>query len=137
MTLPVINFKELLTQQAVNSSIRKPIEVDGLLNPLAGDKKMTDEARVERNTNIKINTLFGLAALIVLACMAIVLLDEEINEFAKGVVTMVLSRFLGYMDNMYNFELGSATRSSMKKDDTISDLAKTTVPVAIIKDAKQ
>lgn len=34
-----------------------------------------------------------------------------------------LGRFLGYLDNIFNFEFGT-TRSSQKKDDTILNLTK-------------
>lgn len=94
-------------------------------------EELNDE-RIAKNTNIKINTLFGLAALIVVACLALVIYDENLNEFSKGVISLVLGRFLGYMDNIYNFELGVQTRSGMRKDKTIEELAKTTVPVTVV-----
>lgn len=91
-----------------------------------------EEIRVTKNTNLKINTLFGLASCIVVACLAVVVIMTDINEFAKGIITLVLGRFLGYMDNIYNFELGTQTRSSITKDKTIEELAKTTVPAGVI-----
>lgn len=39
-----------------------------------------------------------------------------------GVVTLVLGRFLGYRDNIYNFEYGT-NRSSKEKDMTINQLS--------------
>jgi hypothetical protein len=46
-----------------------------------------------------------------------------VNEYLKGIVTLVLGRFLGYLDNIYNFEFGS-TRSSKAKDLTIEQLSR-------------
>ena len=48
--------------------------------------------------------------------------DPNINEYMKGVVTLVLGRFLGYLDNIYSFEFGT-TRGSQNKDSTINALA--------------
>ena len=48
--------------------------------------------------------------------------DPDINEFLKGIATLVLGRFLGYLDNIYSFEFGT-TRGSQNKDATISQLS--------------
>ena len=44
-----------------------------------------------------------------------------INEYVKGIFTLVLGRFLGYLDNIYSFEFGT-TRGSKEKDETIKQL---------------
>lgn len=54
--------------------------------------------------------------------------QTDIGEFAQGVVTLVLGRFLGYLDQMYAFEYGT-TRSNKVKDATIASLAAGTTPV--------
>lgn len=51
-----------------------------------------------------------------------VLTSANLNEFAKGVITLLLGRSLGWLDNIYNFEFGT-TRGSRQKDETISRLA--------------
>lgn len=72
--------------------------------------------------NHRANIMFILAFAIVAWLFYIVWSDPDINEFAKGVVTLILGRFLGYLDAIYNFEFGS-TRSSKDKDHTISNLS--------------
>jgi hypothetical protein len=47
--------------------------------------------------------------------------DPNINEYVKGIFTLVLGRFLGYLDNIYSFEFGT-TRGSKEKDETIKNL---------------
>lgn len=47
--------------------------------------------------------------------------DSDLNEYVKGIVTLVLGRFLGYLDNIYSFEFGT-TRGSKDKDETIKQL---------------
>lgn len=67
-------------------------------------------------------------ALAVLAVMSVILLtyfiwkDPTINEYVKGTCTLVLGRFLGYIDQVYAFEFGT-TRGSKDKDATISQLS--------------
>lgn len=48
--------------------------------------------------------------------------DSNLNEYVKGIVTLVLGRFLGYLDNIYSFEFGT-TRGSKDKDETIKQLS--------------
>lgn len=72
--------------------------------------------------NIRADVMFILAIVIVCALVWMVWKNDSINEYLKGIVTLVLGRFLGYIDNIYNFEFGT-TRSSRQKDNTIEKLS--------------
>lgn len=48
-----------------------------------------------------------------------VIRDDNINEYAKGIITLTLGRLWGYMDGIYQFEFGR-TRSGEQKDATIA-----------------
>ena len=74
-------------------------------------------------TNARANVMFVLAVLIIAGMTFIIWKDPNINEYMKGIFTLVLGRFLGYLDNIYNFEFGT-TRASKEKDNTISNLSK-------------
>ena len=74
-------------------------------------------------TNARANFMFFLAVAIIAGMVWIIWRDPEINEYMKGIFTLVLGRFLGYLDNIYNFEFGT-TRASKDKDSTISNLSK-------------
>jgi hypothetical protein len=80
--------------------------------------------------------LLSLALLIVLVCLGVTVWNQVDDEFAKGVLTLVLGRMLGYVDLCYNFEFGT-TRSSTRKDETIQDLTKTAAVVANTAQATQ
>jgi len=54
-------------------------------------------------------------------CFFAVITDETMNEYTKGIITLVLGRMLGYIDQGFNFEFGT-TRTSRAKDDTITKL---------------
>jgi hypothetical protein len=71
---------------------------------------------------IRINFLIAAAFIVVVACLFITIWVTVTDEFAKGIMTLVLGRFLGYVDNIYNYEFGT-TRSAGKKDETIRALA--------------
>jgi len=73
--------------------------------------------------NYRADLMFVLALIVVSGLVWIVWKDPSINEYVKGIFTLVLGRFLGYLDNIYNFEFGS-TRSSKQKDATIERLSK-------------
>jgi len=72
-------------------------------------------------TNNRANVMFFLAVVMVGLLVWIVWKDQNINEYVKGIFTLVLGRFLGYLDNIYSFEFGT-TRGSKEKDETIKQL---------------
>lgn len=73
--------------------------------------------------NTRANSMYHLAVFVVFVLVIAVWYDDSVNEYVKGIITLVLGRFLGYLDQVYNFEFGS-TRSSRTKDETISKLTR-------------
>lgn len=119
----------LLMKQADQNFMIKMKELDiDLDKALISD---VQSARVRDTTlaqalgkkNWRPDVMFILAVLVTCGLVWVVWKDPAINEYVKGIFTLVLGRFLGYLDNIYNFEFGS-TRSSKTKDDTISALSK-------------
>lgn len=72
--------------------------------------------------NYRADSMYFLSVIVV-GILVWAVFTSDMDEYAKGIVTLVLGRFLGYLDNIYNFEFGS-TRSSKVKDATISSLSK-------------
>lgn len=72
--------------------------------------------------NYRADSMYILAICLV-ASLVYIVLKSGLDEYAKGIITLVLGRFLGYLDSIYNFEFGT-TRSSKLKDDTIKSLTK-------------
>jgi hypothetical protein len=70
----------------------------------------------------RLNNLAAAAFLVVIACALVAVFVTNINEYAKGIITFLLGRFSGYVDNVYSFEFGT-TRGSKAKDDVITNLA--------------
>lgn len=88
------------------------------------DARKRDTAFLQAGTrNYRADFMFLLAVLIIAALVWIIWKDPDINEYVKGIFTLVLGRFLGYLDAIYNFEY-SSTRSSKSKDSTIERLTK-------------
>ena len=85
---------------------------------------------------VRVNTLIATAILVVIVCLFVVVQMQVKDEFAKGILTLVLGRFLGYVDNIYNFEFGT-TRSSAVKDKTITALTATAATTATTAQAVQ
>lgn len=81
---------------------------------------MTDENVTYRNN--RLNLLAAAAFAVVIACAAVAVLMADMNEYAKGIITLLLGRFSGYVDAVYSFEFGT-TRGSKAKDDVITNLA--------------
>lgn len=64
--------------------------------------------------NRRADSMYFLAIVVICALVYLVWKDGSINEYVKGIITLVLGRFLGYLDNIYNFEFGT-TRGSEQK----------------------
>lgn len=76
-------------------------------------------------TNRRANFLTGIAVVVVFSLVTLAVWNTALPEYVKGIVTLVLGRFLGYLDQIYNFEFGT-TRSSRDKDATIKHLSQGT-----------
>ncbi|MEO8101937.1 MAG: hypothetical protein ABI790_05390 [Betaproteobacteria bacterium] len=72
--------------------------------------------------NSRLNLLIVLAFLMVFFCAVVAIWMTSIPEYAKSIVTFLLGRYSGYVDNIYSFEFGT-TRGSKEKDEAISNLA--------------
>lgn len=87
-----------------------------------GSARERDVEFIKRGmVNNRANVMFFLAVVMVGLLVWIVWKDQNINEYVKGIFTLVLGRFLGYLDNIYSFEFGT-TRGSKEKDETIKQL---------------
>jgi len=75
----------------------------------------------EKYKFLRTNALIILAYLMIGACLIVTLRYSGIDDYAKSIVTLILGRFLGYIDQAYGFEFGT-TRGSKEKDATISGL---------------
>lgn len=72
--------------------------------------------------NYRADFMFFLAVAVICGLVWLIWTDPNINDYMKGIVTLVLGRFLGYLDNIYSFEFGT-TRGSQNKDVTIKELS--------------
>lgn len=73
--------------------------------------------------NYRASALVAAALMLVIVCLGVVIWQSELNEFAKGAVTLILGRALGWVEQVFSFEFGT-TRASKTKDDTIKALTK-------------
>lgn len=73
--------------------------------------------------NYRASALAAGAALLVVACLAVIVWKSGLDEFAKGAITLILGRSLGWIEQIFSFEFGT-TRASKTKDDTINNLTR-------------
>ena len=110
---------------AVNLEIKRlEVEWDKIyLEDIQSAREMTVKLAQAGQKNYMAISMYILAVIVIIGLMYYVIADESINEYARGLITFVLGRFAGYLDNIYNFEFGT-TRQSRAKDETISNLSK-------------
>lgn|SRR3990167_4127247 len=78
--------------------------------------------------SVRINVLLAVAYVTVILCLIFtVWFIEDANDYAKGIITLVLGRFLGYTDQVYAFEFGT-TRDNKVKDESIASLSASATP---------
>lgn len=73
--------------------------------------------------NYRADVLAACAVLLVLFCLLVVVWKADMNEFAKGGITLILGRALGWVEQIFSFEYGT-NRTNKAKDDTINRLTK-------------
>lgn len=66
--------------------------------------------------NYRADAMAVLAVAVICVLVWLVWKDPTLPEYMKGVVTLVLGRFLGYLDNIYNFEFGTTRSSALKTE---------------------
>jgi hypothetical protein len=72
--------------------------------------------------NSRANTMLAGAGVAVVVILFLVIYNSPMDDFEKSILTLILGRVLGYVDQGFNFEFGT-TRSSAKKDETIGRLS--------------
>lgn len=72
-------------------------------------------------SNHRANWLVASALLLVVVCLIVVVWMSDLHEFAKGAVTLILGRALGWVEQIFSFEFGT-TRTSKTKDGVIDTL---------------
>lgn len=92
------------------------------LADIDGARKRDTAIMTATGHNRRADILAGLACMTVILCLVIVVWASGINEFAKGTITLILGRALGWVEQIFSFEFGT-TRSARVKDDTISKLS--------------
>jgi len=71
--------------------------------------------------NKMIPVLYSTAFVMIILCLCVTIWAVEANDYAQGIVTLILGRQLGYTDQVYAYFL-STTKSSTTKDATIATL---------------
>lgn len=66
--------------------------------------------------NRRADSMCVLAVAVICVLVYLTWKDGSINEYVKGIITLVLGRFLGYLDNIYNFEFGTTRGSALKSE---------------------
>jgi hypothetical protein len=108
-------------QVAVMEASQKWDEI--FLHDVQDARKRDTALQATGNRNWRAETMYILAVIVVILVFYAIWATPHISEFVKGISTLVLGRFLGYLDSIYNFEFGT-TRSSQSKDQTIQQLSK-------------
>ena len=122
--LDAIKADPALVLQFRQSVMAQEADLDKAYLADRADARKRDAVFITAGTrNYRADFMFFLAVAMIAALVWLVWKDPSINEYMKGIFTLVLGRFLGHLDNIYNFEFGS-TRASKTKDVTIENLTR-------------
>lgn len=73
--------------------------------------------------NYRANALAAGAGLLIIFCLIITVWNSSLDDNAKAVITLILGRALGWVEQIFSFEYGT-TRANKVKDDTIKNLSR-------------
>lgn len=103
--------------------LAQDLEFEKLYYADMANARARDASFIEHGThNYRADFLSVLAVIIVLIVMWQVWKNNNFDEYQQATITLVLGRFLGYIDQIFQFEFGS-TRTSKSKDETIVNLS--------------
>lgn len=81
-----------------------------------------DAEFIRRGTsNYRANSLVAISFVIVLIILYVVVTSQDINEFAKGVLTTILGMCINQLNNVFNFEFGSTRKSEAANEKLVDD----------------
>jgi len=85
------------------------------LNDISDARKRDIAIRAAGQKNIRADVMSAGAFLVVALIVFWVWSKPDVNDYVKGIITLVLGRFLGYTDQIFQFEFG-AVRNLIGKD---------------------
>ena len=112
----MLAFQQAMAQQQVDLELAFMADVQ---NARARDVEIVKTT----GRNLRGNVLVAWAAMVVLACLLVVIWRADMDDYVKATISLILGRALGWVEQVMSFEFG-LTRESAKKDDTIKNLTK-------------
>lgn len=112
----VLAFQESMARQQLDLEMAFMADVQ---NARARDVEIVKTT----GRNLRGNVLVAWAAMVVLACLLVVIWRADMDDYVKATISLILGRALGWVEQVMSFEFG-LTRESAKKDDTIKNLTK-------------
>lgn len=71
--------------------------------------------------NYRADFLVGISVVVVFTILGVVILAEDINEYAKGALTTILGVFLNQLTNVFSFEFGTTRKTEDKQTAITAD----------------
>lgn len=91
-------------------------ELERLYYADVADARKRDAAiRVAGQRNYRADSMYILSVIVVAIIFYAVWTKPDINEWIRGVVTLLLGRFLGYLDQIFNFEFGTTRTTQAER----------------------
>lgn len=129
----VADPKDAFAAIEANPSLKTEFHLQVMAKKLEFDDMVIKDIQNARERDVKLaqagfrntraNWLAASSFVLVIASLFIVIWSYEIDEFAKGVLTLILGRALGWVEQIFSFEFGT-TKQSVAKDATIANLSK-------------
>lgn len=93
------------------------------------DKQSARERDVEflksGTRNYRADILVGVTVLIIATILVVVVLAEDLDEYAKGVLTTILGVFLNQLTNVFSFEFGTTRKDEAKNTEAFKQMVGT------------
>lgn len=71
--------------------------------------------------NYRADFLVGISVVVVFTILGVVILAQDINEYAKGALTTILGVFLNQLTNVFSFEFGTTRKTEDKQTAITAD----------------
>lgn len=123
--LAALATKPELLIQYQQSLMQQEKDMEGLYVEDKKDARLRDIEFLKAGTrNYRSDFLVGISVVVVFTILLVVILVQDLNEYAKGALTTILGVFLNQLTNVFAFEFGTTRKDEDKQTKILNDYIK-------------
>lgn len=123
--LAALSANPTLMLEYQNAILKQESDFEALYVSDKASARARDTEFIKAGTrNYRADFLLAISVIMVFVILSVVILKQDLNEYAKGSLTTILGLFLTQIGNIFNFEFGTTRKTDEKNDQILKDYIK-------------